>query len=135
MDGQLDIFTFLAENYKLMPDNKINIEGVINIDTLSDFTVQSTYRDIFLIINMLDDYVNMLKHENSVYVKYMIQQFERISKELSEQICLDKEKMYKRCQKKREKAEKDDVGGDAFNLLVATKLKFRSMYVIDESEI
>lgn len=120
MDGQIDIFTFLTENYKLMLDNKVNIEGVINIDTLSDFTVQSTYRDIFLIINMLDDYVNMIKHpENSEYVKYMIQQFERISKELSDQICLDKEKMYKRCRKKQAKAEKEDVGEDAFNLLMS----------------
>lgn len=121
MDGQLDMFTFLTENYKLMPDNKVNIEGVINTDTLSDFTVQSTYRDIFLVINMLDDYVNMLRHpENSAYVKYMVQQFERISKELSGQICLDKEKMYKRCRKKQEKAEKENVGEDAFNLLMGS---------------
>lgn len=116
MKGQLDIFYFLAENYKLMPDNKVNMEGVINISTLSDFTVRSTYRDIFLIINMLDDYVRMLKRpENNWYVKHIIEQFERISGELSEQICLDKDKMYKRCQKK---ADKDNVGEAAFNLLM-----------------
>lgn len=50
----------------------------------------------------------------------MIKQFERISNELAEQICLDKEKMYKRCRKKQEKAEKDDVGEDAFNILMGS---------------
>lgn len=115
MYKQLDIFSFLAENYELMPDNKVSIEGVINTSTLSDFTVQSTYRDIFLIINMLDDYVSLIKQsQNNGYVKYMAEQFERISKELSEQICLDKEKMYKRCQKK---ADENNIGEDAFNLL------------------
>lgn len=49
------------------------------------------------------------------YTNYMIQQFERISRELSEQIGLDKEKMYKRCRKKIEN-EKDGVGEEAMIL-------------------
>lgn len=116
---QIDIFEYLAENYNLMPESKVNIEGVINARTLSDFTIQTTYRDIFLIINMLDDYVNLLqqKFKDNGYTNYMIKQFARISNELSEQIELDKEKMYKKCQKK---VNKDDVGEDAFNLLMSS---------------
>ena len=58
------------------------------------------------------------ERKRDFHTDYMIGQFERISRELSEQICLDKEKMYKRCRKRQEKAEKDDVGEDAFNLLM-----------------
>lgn len=120
---QMNLFEFLAENYKNIPDNKVNVQGVINIDTLTDFTVQSTYRDIFVIINMLDDYVRILtqqRRESDYYTNYMIQQFERISKELSEQIGLDKEKMYKKCQR-RTKNEKDNIGEDAMILALAGK--------------
>lgn len=115
---QIDLFEYLAENYNLMPESKVNIEGVINTRTLSDFTIQTTYRDIFLIINILDDYVNLLQQnsENNGYTNYMIEQFARISKELSEQIELDKEKMHKRYHKK---VNKDDVGEDALNLLMS----------------
>lgn len=120
--GQIGLFEFLA-NTGDMPDAKVKIDGVVNVHSypISDFIVQSTYRDIFYIINMLDDYVNMLtqpERKRDFHTDYMIGQFERISRELSEQICLDKEKMYKRCRKRQEKAEKDDVGEDAFNLLM-----------------
>ena len=47
-------------------------------------------------------------------MNYMIMQFERISKELSEQIALDKEKIFKKCQKRNEKQE--DVGEEAMIL-------------------
>lgn len=50
----------------------------------------------------------------------MVKQFERISRELSEQICLDKEKMYKRCRKIQE--QKDDVGEDAM-ILISRKVR------------
>lgn len=120
--GQIGLFEFLA-NAGDMPDAKVKIDGVVNVHSypISDFIVQSTYRDIFYIINMLDDYVNMLtqpERKRDFHTDYMIGQFERISRELSEQICLDKEKMYKRCRKRQEKAEKDDVGEDAFNLFL-----------------
>ena len=119
----MNLFEFLAENYKNMPNDKVNVEGVINIATLTDYTVQSTYRDIFVIINMLDDYVRILtqqRRESDYYTNYMIQQFDRISKELSEQIGLDKEKIYKKCQR-RTKNEKDNVGEDAMILALAGK--------------
>lgn len=119
--GQISLFEFLSDAGASIPEMKVKIEGVINTQSypMSDFIVQSTYRDIFYIINMLDDYVNMLTQpgrKRDFCTNYMITQFERISRELSEQICLDKEKMYKRCQKK---AEKDDIGEDAFNLLMS----------------
>ncbi len=119
--GQLNLFEFLSNTGDSIPEMKVKIEGVINTRSypMSDFKVQSTYRDIFYIINMLDDYVNMLTQpdrKRDFHTDYMITQFERISRELSEQICLDKEKMYKRCQKK---AEKSDIGEDAFNLLMS----------------
>ena len=59
--GQIGLFEFLA-NAGDMPDAKVKIDGVVNVHSypISDFIVQSTYRDIFYIINMLDDYVNML---------------------------------------------------------------------------
>ena len=97
---QAGLFEFLEEKSKALPEGTVKIEGVINIKTLSDFTVRSTYRDIFLIINMLDDYVAVLKdsgEEINQCTKYMISQFERISNELAEQIELDKEKMYRKC--------------------------------------
>ena len=64
---------------------------------------------------MLDDYVAVLKdsgEEINQCTKYMISQFERISNELAEQIELDKEKMYRKCQNKM----RDDTGKDAMIL-------------------
>ena len=115
--GQIGLFEFLAENSEKMPDKPVEIKGVVDLKRFSDFSIQSTYRDIFLIINMLDDYVVMLKkpemHRNH-YTDYMISQFERISAELSGQIGLDKEKMYKKCQGRIR--EQDSVGEDAMVL-------------------
>ena len=117
--GQIGLFEFLTEKCKIIPETKVKIEGVINTKSypMSDFVVQSTYADIFYIINMLDDYVTILTHperKRDFHTDYMIRQFERISRELSEQICLDKEKMYKRCRKRQE--QRDDVGEDAMTL-------------------
>ena len=114
--GQIELFEFLAENYEKIPERNLRISGVIDTKTLSDFDIQSTYRDIFLIINMIDDYVRILniQKEKSSYVDYMISQFERISYELAQQIKLDKEKMYKRCRKKQ--INNDSVGEDAMIL-------------------
>lgn len=121
MVGQMSLFEFLSNTGVSIPETKVKIEGVVNTQSypMSDFVVQSTYADIFYIINMLDDYVIMLTQPNrkrDFHTDYMITQFERISRELSEQIYLDKEKMYKRCQKK---AEKNNIGEDAFNLLMS----------------
>lgn len=112
--GKIGLFEFLEEKYKTLPEETVRIDGVINVKTLSDFTVRSTYRDIFLIINMLDDYVKILKDSDVIdqYTEYMICQFERISNELAEQIGLDKEKMYKKCKNKKG----DGVGEDAMIL-------------------
>lgn len=122
--GQISLFEFLADNFNVLPADEVRIEDVVNVETagMSDFSVKSTYRDIFLIINMLDDYVRMLvqlKEEKDFYTGYMISQFERISKELSEQIGLDKEKMYKKCRNRAEKP--DSIGEDAMNLMVKGK--------------
>lgn len=120
--GQIGLFEFLTEKSKTIPETKLKIEGVIDTRSYSDFAVQSTYRDIFYIINMLDDYVNMLTQpgrKRNLYMDYMIEQFKRISKELSEQICLDKEKMYKMCRKRQE--QRDDVGEDALVMLSKKK--------------
>lgn len=116
--GQIGLFEFLMESYGEMPEKNVEIKGVIDIETLSDFTIQSTYRDIFLVINMLDDYVKMLTEmpERSFYANYMIGQFERISRELAEQIKLDKEKMYKKCIGKK---KDDGIGEDAMVLAAA----------------
>lgn len=124
--GQIDLFEFLANAGAVMPKTKVRIEGVINTRSypMSDFVVQSTYADIFYIINMLDDYVRILTQpdrKRDFHTDYMIKQFERISNELSEQICLDKEKMYKRCRKRQE--QRDDVGEDALNLLMGRQTK------------
>lgn len=126
--GQIGLFEFLSNTGAVMAEAKVKIEGVINTQSypMSDFVVQSTYADIFYIINMLDDYVSILTQpdrKRDFCTDYMIKQFERISEELSKQICLDKEKMYKRCRKRQEKAEKDDVGEDAFNLLMGSPTK------------
>ena len=119
LPGQFGLFEFLTDNYTSLPEAPVKINGVINTksEKIGDISVQSTYRDIFLIINMLDDYAVMLRQsegESSTYTNYMISQFERISRELSEQIELDKQKMYKKCQKRNE--EPDDVGEEAMAL-------------------
>ncbi len=122
--GQIGLFEFLAEKSTTIPETKVKIEGVINTKSypMSDFVVQSTYTDIFYIINMLDDYIRILTEPGrkiDIHTDYMIRQFERISRELSEQICLDKEKMYKRCRKRQE--QRDDVGEDALVMLSKKK--------------
>lgn len=122
--GQVGLFEFLAKACDDIPEKKVEIEGVVNTQSypMSDFTVQSTYTDIFYIINMLDDYVSVLSQPGSkrdFHTDYMIGQFERISRELSAQICLDKEKMYKKCRKRQEQNE--DVGEDA--MVLASKQK------------
>ena len=122
--GQIGLFEFLAEQSTTIPETKVKIEGVINTKSypMSDFVVQSTYTDIFYIINMLDDYIRILTEPGrkiDIHTDYMIRQFERISRELSEQICLDKEKMYKRCRKRQE--QRDDVGEDALVMLSKKK--------------
>lgn len=124
LPGQFGLFEFLTDNNTSLPEAPVKINGVISTksEKMGDFSVQSTYRDIFLIINMLDDYAVMLRQsegESSTYTNYMISQFERISRELSEQIELDKEKMYKKCQKRNE--EPDDVGEEAMALGAKSK--------------
>lgn len=116
---QIGLFEFLADTGSVIPKTKVKIEGVINTQLypMSDFVVQSTYTDIFYIINMCDDYVRILTQpdkERNLQTDYMIRQFDRISRELSEQICLDKEKMYKKCRKRQERRE--DIGEDAMIL-------------------
>ncbi len=122
--GQIGLFEFLTENYETISNDQVSIKEVVNVKSypVSDYTVKSTYRDIFLIINMLDDYVSVLTQpgrERDFHTDYMIGKFERISGELSEQICLDKEKMYKKCRKRQER--KDDVGEDAMILALKQK--------------
>lgn len=122
--GQLGLFEFLAEVCETIPQAEVNIEGAVNTGSypMSDYTVKSTYRDIFLIINMLDDYASVLSQpgrKRDFYTDYMVGQFKRISRELSEQICLDKEKAYKRCQEKQEQTH--DVGEDAMALASKNK--------------
>ncbi len=117
--GQIGLFEFLADTGSVIPKTKVKIEGVINTQLypMSDFVVQSTYTDIFYIINMCDDYVRILTQpdkERNLQTDYMIRQFERISRELSEQICLDRKKMYKKCRKRQERRE--DIGEDAMIL-------------------
>ncbi len=114
--GQINLFEFLTNSFEKLSTETIEIKEVVNVKTYSDFSIKSTYRDIFLIINMLDDYVEVLKkkEDRNYYTDYMIKQFERISLELSEQIELDKEKMYKKCQYKLNK--QDDIGEDAMVL-------------------
>lgn len=119
--GQNGLFEYLKENNEKISENPIEIKGVIDINTFSDFSVQSTYRDIFMIINMLDDYVTILRNSEmhrDYYSQYMIRQFERISTELSEQINLDKEKMYRKC---RKMVKQDSIGEDAMVLAVKGK--------------
>ncbi len=119
--GQHNIFEFLVSQAPSIPEDIVQMEGVIDIKTLKDFTVQTTYRDVFFIINMLDDYVFLINQqgEKDVYTDYMLKQFERISKSLSEQIMLDKEKMYKKCRK----AEKTGTVGEDALVLAAGKGK------------
>ena len=118
ISGQIELFEFLAEHHSQLPEDRVIIKGIVNIQSfpISDYIVQSTYKDIFLIINMLDDYVRLLTDpdkKNNSQTNYMIGEFARISKELAEQIKLDKEKMYKNCQKQN---TGNDIGEDSMIL-------------------
>lgn len=114
MVGQISLIEWLAQNADNIPESTVGINEVVNIQTrpICDYEITSTYRDIFIIINMLDDYVSILeqKENRSFYTNYMIEQFKRISFSLSEQIQLDKEKMYRRCS---ERLDSGNVGEDA----------------------
>lgn len=91
----------LASLHENGSQSEVNIEGCWSVKDRKDYTVKSTYRDMFLIINMLDDYVKMLTapglegRRNEPYYCYMVEQFKRISESLSSQLEIDKEKMYK----------------------------------------
>lgn len=122
--GQIGLFEFLAEAWETIPQAEVAIGGIANTEShpMQDYTVKSTYRDIFLVINMLDDYARVLSQpgrKRDFYTDYMIGQFGRISGELSEQICLDKGRMYKKCRERQE--QKNDAGEDA--MLLASKSK------------
>lgn len=114
MQGQISLLEWLAQNADNMPESTVGINEVVNIQArpICDYEITSTYKDIFIIINMLDDYVQLLeqKDNRSTHINYMIEQFKRISSSLSEQIQLDKDKMYKRCNKK---VNVENVGEDA----------------------
>lgn len=107
----------LAAQHKSESQATVNIDGCWTGKGNTFYSIQSNYRDIFLIINMLDDYVKLLTAEekkdllDKPYYCYMVEQFKRISESLSSQIELDKEKMYKRCQKR---TTSDGIGEDAF---------------------
>jgi len=114
MQGQISLMEWLAQNIKNIPEKTVEITEVVNVQArpICDYEVKSTYRDIFIIINMLDDYVSLLeqKENRAVHTNYMIEQFKRISLSLSEQIQLDKDKMFKRCNKR---LNSENVGEDA----------------------
>lgn len=116
MQGQIDLMEWLAQTMDNTPENSVRITGAVNVQArpICDYEIASTYRDIFLIVNMIDDYVSVLEQEETrnYYVDYMIEQYKRISKSLSEQIQMDKEKMYLRC-KKRLESNTQNVGEDA----------------------
>lgn len=110
---------WLKETSGEMQDTSVKINGVVDMRScpISEYRIESTYRDIFLIINMLDDYVRIFETlpDRSFITDYYLNQFSRISESLSKQIQLDKEKMYVRC--RRQTSKEDDTGKDALELL------------------
>lgn len=116
MQEQITLMEWLAQNQEHVQEATVEIKDVVNIKArpVCDFEVFSTYRDIFIIINMLDDYVRLLERQEhrGPRTDYMIAQFKRISASLAEQIQFDKEKMYRKCIKKQ--TEDEGVGEDAF---------------------
>lgn len=114
MQGQIGLMEWLAQSMDSISESTVKINEVVNVDArpICDFEVTSTYRDIFIIINILDDYVMVMekKENRSVHTNYMIEQFKRISSSLTEQIQLDKEKLYKKWSKR---LNSENVGEDA----------------------
>ena len=109
----------LVEKIENVPTNEVSILEVVNLTAtpVCDYKIVSTYRDIFMIINMIDDYVSVLEQmeeQKNVHSQYMIEQFKRISHSLTEQIQLDKEKMYKKCHSKK---QDEPIGEDSFTQL------------------
>jgi len=116
---QIALMDYLAEQIQNMPNSVVEIKEVVNLRSvpIRDYEIKSTYTDIFMIINMIDDYVSLLKSHDNITPRagYMIQRFEKISESLASQIELDKEKMWKKCRK----MQKDDAnaGEDALTQL------------------
>ena len=113
---QISLMDFLADQISDMPNCEVEIKEVANVHSypICDYEIKSTYTDIFMIINMIDDYVGLLKSQDKISPKagYMIERFEKISESFAEQIELDKEKMWKRCRKKQ-KEDDENAGEDA----------------------
>lgn len=113
---QIALMDYLAEQIQNMPNSVVEIKEVVNLQSvpISDYEIKSTYTDIFMIINMIDDYVRLLKSHDNITPRtnYMIQRFEKISESFAEQIELDKEKMWKRCKAKQQR-EDESAGEDA----------------------
>ena len=108
MQGQIALMDWLSEKIEGVSTAALDICEVVNVkaNPICDYKVTSTYRDIFIIINMIDDYVRLLKSKDetmSTHEIYMVAQFERISESLAAQIQLDKELMYKKCSQKKSK--------------------------------
>lgn len=123
MQGQIELFEWLSEKVHEVPERPVEIKEVVNLTTMpiSDYEVKSTYTDIFMIINMIDDYIGLLENKDNLSVRttYMINRFKKISDSLTEQIGLDKEKMWKKVKIKEE--HKEEVGEDALTQIFSKK--------------
>ena len=123
MQGQIELFEWLSEKVHEVPERPVEIKEVMNFTTMpiSDYEVKSIYTDIFMIINMIDDYIRLLENKDNLSVRttYMINRFKKISDSLTEQIGLDKEKMWKKVKIKEE--QKEEVGEDALTQIFSKK--------------
>jgi len=103
----------------LRAEKKVMIEKAISLRHMVDYVVSCSHGDLILIIAMLHDYIKILdefKEDDITYQAYYRGRFQHIADHLAEQIGYDYNAALEKCAKKKEKEDKDDIGGEAFEL-------------------
>lgn len=102
---QFEIFEFLQREVKLV--NACEYKN----GELHEYSIDTTYSDIVLLISMLHEYIEMLKKlTGSVVVEYYQKKFSEITKYLEEGIKYNYQEKLEKCRKKEK--EKDERLGE-----------------------
>lgn len=109
IEGQLEIFDFLQED---LPEKKVKMANACEFKNgkLYEYTVNTTYSDVVLLISMLHEYIEMLKELEGSLMEYYRNKFGEIAKYLEEGIGYNYQESLEKCKKKS--ADKDERLGE-----------------------
>lgn len=111
----------IEKESRVKADAGVRIKGAYNLKEtpITEYEVTCPYGDIVLIIGMLRDYVRCLDRvmgDDVQYKAYYRNRFLKMADRLQTQIDYDYDAAIERCNKKRKKENRDDVGEDALVL-------------------